>query len=33
VIYSLLDDARGWIRNVGRDGRSGKLLRERPLAS
>ena len=33
VIYSLLDDARAWIRNVGRDGRSGKLLRERPVTS
>ena len=33
VIYSLLDDARGWIRNVSRDGRSGKVLRRRPLAS
>ncbi len=33
VIYSLLDDSRGWIRNVARDGRSGKVLRERPVAS
>ena len=33
VIYSLLDDARAWIRKVGRDGRSGKLLRERPVTS
>lgn len=33
VIYSLLDDARLWVRNVGRDGRAGRVLRERPAAS
>jgi hydrophobic/amphiphilic exporter-1 (mainly G- bacteria), HAE1 family len=33
VIYSLLDDARGWIRNVSRDGRSGKVLRQRPVTT
>lgn len=33
VIYSLLDDARLWVRKVGRDGGSGKVLRERPVAS
>ncbi len=33
VIYSLLDDARGWIRNVARDGGSGRVLRQRPEAS
>lgn len=32
VIYSLLDDARGWIRNVARDGRSGRVLRQGPVA-
>lgn len=30
AIYSLLDDARGWIRNVVRDGGSGRVLRQRP---
>ncbi len=30
AIYSLLDDARGWIRNVARDGGSGRVLRQRP---
>lgn len=29
VIYSLLDDARGWLRHVVRDGFSGKVLRVR----
>ena len=29
VIYSLLDDARGWLRTVVRDGFSGKVLRVR----
>ncbi|MGB0133076.1 efflux RND transporter permease subunit [Dokdonella sp.] len=33
VIYSLLDDARLWVRAVGRDGSSGRVLRERPVAS
>ncbi len=33
AIYSLLDDARGWIRNVGRDGRSGKVLRASSVTS
>jgi hydrophobic/amphiphilic exporter-1 (mainly G- bacteria), HAE1 family len=33
VIYSLLDDARGWIRNVSRDGRSGHVLRQRPVTT
>lgn len=33
VIYSLLDDSRGWIRNVSRDGLAGRVLRERPVAS
>ena len=33
VIYSLLDDARCWVRKVGSDGRAGRLLRQRPLAS
>ncbi|HMM65631.1 MAG TPA: efflux RND transporter permease subunit [Dokdonella sp.] len=33
VIYSLLDDARLWVRNVSRDGRSGKVLRQRLEAS
>ena len=33
VIYSLLDDARLWVRTVGRDGSSGRVLRERPVAS
>ena len=32
VIYSLLDDARLWVRRVGRDGSSGRVLRERPAA-
>jgi HAE1 family hydrophobic/amphiphilic exporter-1 len=29
VIYSLLDDARLWVRNVVRDGSAGKLRRDR----
>ncbi|MEZ5461586.1 efflux RND transporter permease subunit [Dokdonella sp.] len=33
VIYSLLDDARLWVRKVGRDGGSGRILRGRPVAS
>ncbi|HOX71578.1 efflux RND transporter permease subunit [Dokdonella sp.] len=33
VIYSLLDDARGWIRNVSKDGRAGRLLRHRPAVT
>ena len=33
AIYSLLDDARGWIRNVARDGRAGRVLRQPPVAS
>jgi hydrophobic/amphiphilic exporter-1 (mainly G- bacteria), HAE1 family len=33
VIYSLLDDSRGWIRNVSRDGRSGHVLRRRPVTT
>ena len=33
VIYSLLDDARLWVRKVGSDGRAGRLLRQRPVAS
>lgn len=33
AIYSLLDDARGWIRNVARDGGSGRVLRQRPDVS
>jgi len=32
VIYSLLDDARGWLRNVLRDGRARQWKRVR-LAS
>ncbi|SFN30350.1 efflux RND transporter permease subunit [Dokdonella immobilis] len=33
VIYSLLDDARLWVRKVGSDGRAGRILRQRPAAS
>jgi HAE1 family hydrophobic/amphiphilic exporter-1 len=33
VIYSLLDDARLWVRNVGRDGRSGHWRRQRTAVS
>lgn len=34
VIYSLLDDARGWLREVVRDARAGRVRRNRaPLAS
>ena len=33
VIYSLLDDARTWLRNVVRDGSQGRVLRQRPTAA
>jgi HAE1 family hydrophobic/amphiphilic exporter-1 len=32
VIYSLLDDARGWLRNVSRDGRNLRVFRQRQHA-